>query len=301
MTASTPADPTDEILRAACARSGLEPAGAEVLRRGENVIYRLPTAVIVRISRSGQLAAAQREVQVARWLEVSGVAAVRVVSDIEQPITVADRPVTFWRELPPHRDGTSAEVAAALRKLHLLPLPTEFDPGKLDPFVRLDDRIAAASTISPDDRDWMHRHLIELRQRWADVPTGLPWCLIHGDAWVGNIVATDRGEIVLLDLERSSIGPPEWDTVHTAIKYQTLGEITAEEYEKFCEIYCSDVMEWPGYELLRDLREFRMTTMAAQAAVHIPADRPQADHRIACLRGRNGPRPWSGWWPVPSR
>lgn len=301
MTPNTSDDSTLEILQAACERVGLSSVGATMLRRSENVIYRLPGAIVVRIARAGQHAAALREVEVARWLEAANTPAVQVIPGVAQPIVVGNRAVTFWRELPPHRHGKPTEVAEALRKLHALPPPTEFDLGTLDPFVRLDQRIESANTISAEDREWLWEHLAELRQRWANAPAGLPCCVVHGDAWGGNIVATETGEVVMLDLERTSIGPPEWDTVHTAIKCHTLGEITVEEYESFCDVYGSDVTMWEGYELLRDLREFRMTTMAAQTAVHIPADRAQADHRIACLRGRLGPRPWSGWRPVPSQ
>jgi len=165
----------------------------------------------------------------------------------------------------------------------------------LEPFVRLEARIEAASTVSPSDRDWLREHLAELRERWAHLPAGLPWCVVHGDAWVGNVVATDDGEVVLLDLERTSLGPPEWDIVHTAIKYSSFAQITAAQYRAFCDVYGHDVTTWDGFELLRDIREFRMTCMAAQTAVTTPADRSQADHRIACLRGKLGPRPWSGW------
>jgi hypothetical protein len=34
---------------------------------------------------------------------------------------------------------------------------------------------------------------------------------VHGDVWGVNIVATGDG--VRLDLERCSIGPPDWDMV----------------------------------------------------------------------------------------
>src|SRR2546429_4564992 len=95
----------------------------------------------------------------------------------------------------------------------------------------------AASTASPSDRDWLREHLAELRERWAHLPAGLPWCVVHGDAWVGNVVATDDGEVVLLDLERTSLGPPEWDTVHTAIKYSSFAQITAAQYRAFCDVY----------------------------------------------------------------
>ncbi|MFE3795752.1 aminoglycoside phosphotransferase family protein [Nocardia tengchongensis] len=292
-------DSTGAILRAACAAAGLRTDGAVVLNRSENVIYKLPGGIVARVARAGQQAAARREVEVARWLESVGMPAVRVIPDIEQPIVVDERAVTFWVELPPHRHGTPTEVAGALRKLHALTPPGDLDLGTLDPFVRLDDRIERATTMSADDRAWMRGHLAELKQRWTRLPDGLPWCVVHGDAWVGNVVATEAGEIILLDLERTSIGPPEWDTVHTAIKFKTLSQISAQDYQSFCDVYGHDVTAWTGYELLRDLREFRMTTMAAQTAVTIPADRAQADHRIACLQGKLGPRPWSGWRPVP--
>ncbi|WP_458688769.1 phosphotransferase [Nocardia tengchongensis] len=301
MTSETLTDSSGAILRAACALAGVRSDGAVVLNRSENVIYKLPGGIVARVARAGQQAAALREVEVARWLESAGMPAVRVTPDIEQPIVVDERAVTFWVELPLHRHGTPTEVAGALRKLHSLAPPMDLDLGTLDPFVRLDKRIEGATTISADDRAWMGEHLAELKERWTQLPTGLPWCVVHGDAWVGNVVATDVGEIILLDLERTSIGPPEWDTVHTAIKFKTLGQISAEEYQSFCDVYGHDVTTWAGYELLRDLREFRMTTMAAQAAVTIPADRAQTDHRIACLRGKLGPRPWSGWRPVPSQ
>ncbi|MFE3000021.1 phosphotransferase family protein [Nocardia sp. NPDC059246] len=301
MTSEALTDSTGAILRAACAAVGLRTDGAVVLNRSENVIYKLPGGIVARVARAGQQAAARREVEVARWFESAGMPAVRVIPDIEQPIVIDERAVTFWVELPPHRHGTPTEVAGALRKLHALTPPADLDLGTLDPFVRLDDRIERATTISADDQAWMREHLGELKQRWTQLPDGLPWCVVHGDAWVGNVVATEAGEIILLDLERTSIGPPEWDTVHTAIKFKTLGQISAQDYQSFCDVYGHDVTTWTGYELLRDLREFRMTTMAAQTAVTIPADRAQADRRIACLRGKLGPRPWSGWRPVPSQ
>ncbi|MFE6861488.1 phosphotransferase family protein [Nocardia sp. NPDC057668] len=294
-------DPADSVLRRACAVAGVDCANATVLNRSENILYRLDGAIVARIARSGQESAARREVAVAEWLEAEGISAVRTVPGLDQPVVVEQHAVTFWKELPPHRPGTPAQIAGALRQLHALSLPVGIELGELDPFVRLDQRIDGAITVSSTDRDWMRDHLAELRKRWDERPSGLPRCVVHGDAWSGNVVATDDGTIVMLDLERTSVGPPEWDTVHTAIKFKTLGQISAQAYQSFCEVYGSDVTEWEGYELLRDLREFRMTTMAAQSAANIPADREQADHRIACLQGKFGPRPWSGWHPVPSR
>lgn len=283
------------IVRSAGAAVGLDVDQAEAVQVSENAIYRLPGQVVARVGRPGQLAAARREVDVARWLEASGVPAVQVMPDVDQPVEIDGRAVTFWRELPPHEQGTPTQVAALLKQLHHLPPPTDFDLGEVAPFVRLEERIAAAGFLDESDRRWLREHLVELQQRWADLPTGLPWCVIHGDAWVGNVAAIGDGRAVLLDLERTSIGPPEWDLVHTAIKRTSFGWITDEQYAEFCEVYGHDVTTWDGFELLRDIREFRMTTMAVQAASANPAFRQQALHRLACIRSKYGPRPWDGW------
>lgn len=290
---------TENILAIAGSKTGLDIAGAEILRLGENAIYRLADSTVARIARPGQFPSARKEVDVARWLESVNVPAVKALSRIAQPIDVDGRAVTFWHELPPHVPGTPAQVAAALRRLHDLAPPTEFTLPPIAPFVRLSDRIDNASTLSSADRDWMRRHLAELDHQFAALPTGLPPCVVHGDAWVGNVVETSDGSVVFLDLERCAIGPPEWDLVHTAIKLTSFGWITADDYGEFCRIYGHDVTTWAGFELLRDIREFRMTCMAAQIAAEDSRVRDQAAHRLACLRGTEGPRPWSGWHAVP--
>ncbi|WP_433519936.1 phosphotransferase family protein [Nonomuraea sp. CA-143628] len=141
-----------------------------------------------------------------------------------QPIEVDGRSVTWWQELPPHQHGTALLVANALRRLHDLQPPTSFDIGLLDPFVRLAERIDRAVTLDEADRAWMRGHLAELEARYAELPKGLPDSVVHGDAWIGNVICTNGGEVVLLDLERCSFGPPEWDLTSTAAKALTLAE-----------------------------------------------------------------------------
>lgn len=283
----------------ACRIAGLDAGQAELIRLGENAIYRLPGDVVIRIGRRGQLASAVKEVNVARWLESLDVPAVQVAPEIDQPVDADGRPTTFWRELPPHEHSTPAQVAEALRRLHAVARPTTFDLPPIAPFVRLTDRINNATHLPDDDRAWMRTRLAELQERYARIPAGLPQCVVHGDAWIGNVVYTSDGRTVFLDLERTAMGPPEWDLVHTAIKYSSFAWITAEQYGEFCDIYGHDVAEWGGFGLLRDIREFRMTCMAIQIASADKAYREQATHRLACIRGRLGPRPWSGWHAVP--
>jgi aminoglycoside phosphotransferase (APT) family kinase protein len=286
------------VLAAACAQAGLDPAGAVPIRLGENAIVGLPGGIVVRIARPGQLAAATREVQIARWLADQDVPAVQAVDGIEQPVQVEKRAVTFWRELPPHQQGSPAQVAQALRRLHQLPVPTGFSLAPLAPFVRLADRIEAATTLADDDRTWLHRHLTDLQHRYAELPAGLPHRVVHGDAWVGNVAATADGQVIWLDLERCSIGPPEWDLINTTLRYTSFAWITADTYRDFCGRYGFDVTTWAGFELLRDIRELRMTCYTAQRAAEDSAARAEAELRVRCLRGDRGPRPWP-WTPAP--
>lgn len=289
---------TAVVLRRACELVDLDHEAAELIRDGENVLYRLPDGVVARIARGGQRTAAHKEVLVAQWLANAGVPVVRPWSNRYEPVLVEERPVTFWRELPPHEQGDTADVAGLLRRLHSLDAPAGLGLPELAPFVRLAERIDSAAWLAPQDRTWLHERLAELRDSYAELPSGIPWRVVHGDAWRGNVASTAAGP-VLLDFERCSYGPPEWDLVSTAVSRVTTGWLNAETWTDYCHAYGYDVTSWDGFEVLRDIRELRMTTMAAQIGEKDPTTRGQFAHRLACLQGRNGPRPWDGWRTVP--
>jgi aminoglycoside phosphotransferase len=289
-------DPVLAALYAACNKAGFDPTGAETISVSENTIYRLRGGgIVARVGRVGQLEVASKEIQVALWLETKGVDAVRVLSDISQPVDVGGRPVTFWQELPPHRRGTPQQVGHVLRRLHRLDPPNEFRLPILDPFTRLAKRINLASTLSEDDRAWLGEHLTKLERRYRDLPPGMPWCVVHGDAWVGNVVSSAGGREILIDLERCALGPPEWDLASIATKYMSFGRLSDDAYQEFVHSYGYDVTSWDGFSTLRDIRELRLTLFAAQFASEDPSASDQAAHRLACLRGDAGPRPWPGW------
>lgn len=179
-------------------------------------------------------------------------------------------------------------------------VPTGFNLPALAPFVRLGERIEATTTISTDDRTWLLERLAELRERYTALPPGLPRGVVHGDAWRGNIARTGDGRTILLDLESCALGPPEWDLTSTAVSRVTTGWLDAGEWADYSAAYDLDVTTWTGFDVLRDIRELRMTSMACQVAATDPERYgQQAAHRLACLRGRRGSRPWPGWEAVP--
>lgn len=279
------------LARRAGTSVGVGVDGAYVLRSAENTMIALPGGIVARVGRPGQHLAAAKEVRVSRWLSSAGIPAVDALPGVDQPVDVDGRPVTFWRRLPAHRPGSPAEVASTLVRLHSLP-PPDFDLPVIEPFIRLEARINS-SAFTEGERSWLHEHLHQLQERYATLPPGRPVCAVHGDAWGSNIVATDTGPVVL-DLERFALGPPEWDLVSIAVDHFTFGDICYDDWQTVCAHYGYDVTSWAGYETLRDIRELRKVTFAAQMAVQDPGLQAEADHRLACIMGQRGPRPW-GW------
>jgi Ser/Thr protein kinase RdoA (MazF antagonist) len=296
-TAATEATTPEQALRAACAQLGLDGDHAELIRLAENAIYRLPGHLVARVSRPGQLQTARREVTASAWLQRRGFPVVRARTDLAQPVEIGGRAVTFWEELPPHTRARPAQIGSLLRRLHAMS-PDGITLPPTDPFVQIETRIASLAFLDPADRDWLLTRAGELRNQYADRASGSRAGLVHGDPWTGNVVATTDGPI-LLDLERFSLGPPEYDLVVIAASYTSYGLLPAEDYHELATAYGRDVTTWDGYPLLRDIRELRVTTYAGQVALDHPHTIEQAIHRIRCLQGQRGPRPWHGWHPVP--
>jgi hypothetical protein len=115
-----------------------------------------------------------------------------------------------------------------------------------DPFVQVETRIASLTFLDPVDRDWLLTRAGELRNQYADRAAGSRAGLVHGDPWAGNVVATDDGP-VLLDLERFSLGPPEYDLVVIAASYTYYGLLPADDYHELATAYGRDVTIWDGY------------------------------------------------------
>ncbi|HZG03335.1 MAG TPA: phosphotransferase [Streptomyces sp.] len=142
-------------MTAACRSAGLDSDGARLIRLGENALFQLAAhRVIVRIARSTDyLPSVRREVAVSRWLAEEGFPAARTVDDLEQPVVVAGRPVTFWHLIEEgDRKPTYGELGGLLRDLHAMRLPADLELPSYDAFGRTDLRVEKATGIPEDDR-----------------------------------------------------------------------------------------------------------------------------------------------------
>jgi hypothetical protein len=287
---------TRQTLEIACAAVGLDAGDAELLRLGENALYRLrSTPLVVRIARTvGYLQAVEAEVAVTRWLELVGFPAVRLAGPTEQPVIADGRPVTFWELVAESTEyGTVAELGVLLRQLHSLETPLSLVLPVLRPFARVDMRIDGAD-LAEQDRAFLRDRLTELREAYARLEFELPMGLIHGDANIGNIIRRQAdGVAVLIDWDGVSTGPREWDLVLTAMYFERFGWHTAQEYREFVTGYGFDVMSWPGYPVLRDIRELIMVAWLAQNTRESAEIATEVAKRIADLRSGDGPRRWA--------
>lgn len=301
---TTSADPQDQrpftaastaaILRQACRLVGLDAEGARLVRLGSNAVYRLAKPVAVRIARgSVDINDVSRTVAVSRWLMSIDYPVVRAL-DVEQPVVVDGHVVTFWEALAGDGDeyASVAELAEILLRLHSLDPPSDLAIPPLSPFGKTDRRIKASRQLAPDDRSFLLTRLGELKKGYASLSFVLPQGLIHGDASVGNVLRDRRGIPVLIDLDSFAIGSREWDLALTAVYYDSFAWHTREEYETFIRIYGFDIMQWPGYPVLRSVREFLMVIWLNQKADESDRLAEEVANRISSLRTGASRRTW---------
>ncbi len=281
-------------MSAACRAAGLDGEEAELIRLGENALFRLASVpVVVRVARGEEyLPKARTEVGVSRWLAEEGFPAARVVEDLEQPLLVDGHPVTFWHlVVEGERKATYGELGSILRDLHSMTLPAGLELPSFDPFDKQELRISRAA-IPDDDRVFLRKRWRELRDQFGELRFGTPRGPVHGDAHVQNLMVNERNEAVLIDFEAFCFDHPEWDLMVTATEYHSLGWQTDEQYADFVRAYGRDLYDWPGYGTLRRLQEFGMTTWLMQNVQEDQQTAEEYGRRIAALRDDDAPRDW---------
>ncbi|WP_435128501.1 phosphotransferase enzyme family protein [Actinacidiphila sp. bgisy144] len=283
------------VMAEACRAVGLDAEGARLIRLGENALFRLGRRpVIVRIARSAEyLEAAQLEVRVARWLADEGLPAARIVEDVEQTVMVSGHPVTFWHLIEEgDREATYGELGTVLRDLHALPVPRGLDLPRFDALGRSALRIEKAVGIPEEDRDFLRKRRVELGRSMTKLDFGLPRGPVHGDAHTSNLMVDRQGRVHLIDFETFCWDHGEWDLMVAAHEYDRLGWMSDAQYTAFSNAYGRDLREWPGFETLCAIQEFKMTTWLMQNVQENAETAAEYTRRIASLRDDRTPRNW---------
>jgi aminoglycoside phosphotransferase (APT) family kinase protein len=271
-------------------------AGAELVRAGSNVVFRLAAApVIARVTPRGVAAGeAERGVRVARWLEEQDFPATRLVAGVEQPQRVGGGwVVTFWESAQDAEEYASvAELAALLRQLHALKVPEDLGLPRFEPFAKVAAGLRDLACVEPEDRTFLEERAAGLQQAYAQLEFALPFGLVHGDANVGNALRDRTGQPILIDLDGFALAPREWDLVLTALYYERFGWHTRAEYESFVAAYGFDLLGWSGYPVLADLRELMMTVWLGGRVANGRSAAREFALRVETLRVDGDRRGW---------
>jgi aminoglycoside phosphotransferase (APT) family kinase protein len=281
-----------EALEGICAVAGLDPAGATLIKCTANAVFRLASApVVVRIGASTALRhRVEKVVHVATWLAEHDVPAVRLLPGVPQPVQFDGYVATVWEAVPSGgKRPRGRDLGKLLRRIHDLPQPASWLP-KWRPLADVQARIGEADL---DDAD-----LAFLQDRYDDVADQLsrlefpsPPSLVHGDAHLGNLIASPAGP-VLCDFDSSSFGPPEWDLTPLAVGVVRFGE-PAGRYRELVRTYGLDVTRWSGFAVLRAVRELKLITSVLPIIGSRPEVRAELFRRMADVRSGNTSARWA--------
>ncbi|APE37144.1 hypothetical protein BOX37_28055 [Nocardia mangyaensis] len=280
------------ILRTACDSVGLDSHGAHLIKFTNNAVFQLAKdPFVVRIAGSQAVnARATKVVQVARWFAKQEVPAVRLVDSLPQPHTIDKHAVTFWHTVASIRGAPAPngqDLGKILSCIHQLPR-TELPMW--DPFTEIQRRLDQQSILAVDELAFLRDECAELFSAVGELDYALPGGLIHGDAFVGNLVQ-GRGDPVICDFDSTCIGPREWDLTPVAVG--ALRFTYPENYHnQLVHTYGWDVTRWSGFATLRRLRELQLVTSVLPVLDMNPSLKEQWQWRFSSYRHRDMSARW---------
>jgi hypothetical protein len=289
-------DNARRALTRACQRVGIAGEPVALIRIGSNAVFRVGADVIARVAPSTSLLAnAEKQIEVARWLESVDYPATRAQA-VPQPVEAEGRVVTFWKSIS--RETVYAkirDVAKLIKRLHALAPPVNVDLPELQPFGGADEGLPPFAGLPHAEAQFLRQRIEWAREAFPLLPFALPPGPIHGDANVGNVICDDHGQAVLIDLDSFATGAREWDLIQTALFADRLGWHSAEEYRTFVDVYGYDITAWVGYSDLADMREIAMTSWLGKKAEVSQDAATEAVKRIRAIRAGASRRDWGAY------
>ena len=284
------------VLDQACRRAHLDPSGAALLRLRSNAVFRLKSSpVVVRITRSAAAPTRMPTVlRMTRWLHGQGFPTVRP-ADLEQPLQIDGATITFWEYLPAAPDQkkpTTTDLGTLLRRLHSLPEPPFELPVFNDPLRSIrHDVLHRPGILSPYEQTWLTELIEERTHDWNALPAlGAPR-ILHGDAWIDNLLLHADGHPVLHDWDSVALGDTPWDLIHTYHGRYRFG-LGPQDVDMFALTYGYDLRDWAGFTSLMQIRDLYATGIHVRNAPGDPFSRHELQHRLASIKDGDTTRQW---------
>jgi aminoglycoside phosphotransferase (APT) family kinase protein len=273
----------------------LDTRDAHLIKFTNNAVLRLPRAgVVLRIAGSAVIGArADRVVRAARLMQRHAVPSVRLWSGSDQPTVVRGHEITIWLDVPTVRSPEAGDLAVLLRSVHAVPVaPVELPTW--DPLTGIRERIGSATEVTPAVLRFLIGECEEVAVELAELELAdplLPRGLVHGDAFLGNVVVGPFGP-VLCDFDSTCWGPREWDLTPVAVGARRFS-YGADLHRRLARAYGVDITGWKGFRALRRLRELQLVTSVLPVLAANPRLRPQWRLRLNSLRRRDDDARWT--------
>ncbi|MGH3620650.1 MAG: phosphotransferase family protein, partial [Sciscionella sp.] len=198
----------------------------------------------------------------------------------------------WWTEPGNGRRPNGGDLARLLRRVHELPLP----PFELPEWAPLDDvrrRLGDAEELAANDRRFLERRCDELQSALDKLSFELDRRVLHGDAHLGNLIRARDGP-VLCDFDSSCVGPPEWDLVPVPVGVHRFGHPRSRQRQLVAG-YGFDVTRSACYEVLREVRELKLTTSVLPTVLSNPTVRDELARRLRDLRRGDRDARWANF------
>jgi aminoglycoside phosphotransferase (APT) family kinase protein len=276
-------------LREVCRIFGADPVGAQLLHQRSNAVFLLPSdQLVVRLAPDTPLRRrrAQTCIDVTSWLESQPEPVALAPVPGEQPVIAAGAVATFWPQRPTTPPASLTDLAVLLRRLHTLPVP-QFPVPRYQPLQRLFEALdldyeRPRPTLATNDRAWLLDRARTLVTTFTATTFPLGDGLVHADAHSENLVRDpSHGSWLLIDWDGTCLGPRELDLL-TGIP-DHFHEPEADR-RRFLAAYGYDILDWPGWTLLRDITELHALSAYIRLASSKSAAATELHHRVRSLR-----------------
>nr|WP_280250273.1 phosphotransferase [Nocardia abscessus] len=160
-----------------------------------------------------------------------------------------------------------------------------FPVPRYQPLRRLFEALAlederTTPALSDSERAWLRARAEALVGQFTQTEFPLGEGLVHVDVHSENAVC-DHGQWVLIDWDQCSIGPRELDLVNGLPDHFHQPQ---HERARFAATYGYDLLDWPGWALLRDITELHSLGAYIRLAPTTPAADEELRHRMRSLR-----------------
>jgi hypothetical protein len=265
-----------------------------LLRLTNNAVFALPRAgLVVRITRSHGLRRRVHKVtDLAVWFAQVDASTIRLAPEVPvQPVEVTGLLATVWRYLPSAPPvPTLADLGVVLREFHRLGAPPLPLPG-WNPVADARARIDDAEALADHDRELLTAWCDRLEPQLVNLRTQTPAHLVHGDAYVGNLLREPGGRAVLCDFDATCLGPWQVDLAAVAVGEIRFGHVG--DHAALAAAYGYDVTDDPDWPVLRQARELKMIAAAVPLLASAPGVATEFSVRLRSITEGDDGAAWT--------